>query len=74
MTKLIHPVVGNLLVVEIAAGLVGSEPETVEGINNCYPIQITDESTVHRFEFSNFVAYTVTDETFAQHADSEESS
>lgn len=61
---------GALLVVEVAEGIVSSVPENVSiddagTIDGARPIEVTDQSRHVRVEFTNVLAYQVTDESYA---------
>ena len=61
---------GALLVVEVAEGIVSSVPEDVSIddagiIGGARPIEVTDKSRRVRVQFSNVLAYQVTDESYA---------
>lgn len=71
LTQQIQPINQRLLVVDIAAAIRGSQPETIAGIDNTFLLEITPESDVVRVSFSDFVSYSVTEEMFAQHSDQE---
>ena len=60
---------GALLVVEVAEGIVSSVPEDVSiddagTIGGARPIEVTDKSRRVRVQFSNVLAYQVTDESY----------
>ncbi len=61
---------GALLLVEVAEGIVSSIPESVSiddagTIDGARPIEVTDQSRRVRVEFTNVLAYQVTDESYA---------
>jgi len=61
---------GALLLVEVAEGIVSSIPENVSiddagTIDDAHPIEVTDQSRHVRVEFTNVLAYQVTDESYA---------
>jgi len=61
---------GALLVVEVTEGIVSSIPEDVSiddvgTIDGARPIEVTDQSRRVRVEFTNVLAYQVTDESYA---------
>ena len=61
---------GALLVVEVAEGIMSSVPEDVSiedagTIADARPIEVTDQSRRVRVQFSNVLAYQVTDESYA---------
>ena len=65
--------VGALLAVEVIEGRVSSisEDVSIDGagtIPDARPIQITDQSRRVRVEFSNVLAYQITDESYAEPA------
>jgi len=73
LTKQIQQINQRKLVVEIAIALRGAKPESVGGIDGVYPLEIKPESDGVRFVFCDFIAYSVTEEMFAQHSDQEDS-
>ena len=59
-----------LLVIEVAEGIVASVPKDVSigdagTIRDACPIEVTDQSRRVRVQFSNVLAYQVTDESYA---------
>ncbi|TRD15574.1 hypothetical protein [Palleronia caenipelagi] len=74
LSKQIEPINQRLLVVEIAAAILGPHPGEIAGIAGAYPLEIKPESDVVKVRFFDFVSYSVTEEMFAQQSDQETSS
>lgn len=72
-THLIKPVVGNFL--EVQVGVAEAIDQTLEmaGIMGVKALEITPRSKKYTFYFSDFVAYSVRDELYAEYSENENS-
>ncbi len=69
MTNKIEHIGDFILKVEIGIPETGDKTETIGGIKDVQPLFLSDKSTIFKFEFRNFVSYSITEEMFVKNSE-----